>query len=73
MNFKEIADWLNENGYKTLRGKSFRNNHTHSIIKKKRSSDERFSKTYLYRRQKAVKIRRYHKGFNRWFTRERRF
>jgi len=46
MNYKEIADWLNDNGYKTLRGKKFRNNHTHSIMKKRKLSDERFSKTY---------------------------
>ena len=37
------ADWLNDNNYRTVRGKRFRNEHTHSIIKKKRLSDERFS------------------------------
>ena len=31
MNYKEVADWLNENGYKTTRGHSFKNGHTHSI------------------------------------------
>ena len=46
MNYKEIADWLNDNGYKTLRGKRFRNAHTHSIVKKKRLSIDKFSKTY---------------------------
>lgn len=46
MNYKEIADWLNDNGYKTLRGKKFRNNHTHSIMKKRKLSNERFSETY---------------------------
>ena len=45
MNYKEIADWLNENGYTTLRGKKFRNNHTHSIMKKKRLSNKIFSRT----------------------------
>ena len=46
MNYKQIADWLNDNGYKTLRGSKFRNAHTHSIIQKKRMSDSRYSKTY---------------------------
>ncbi len=36
MNFKEIADWLNENGHLTPRGNTFRNNHVHSILKKRR-------------------------------------
>jgi len=46
MNHKEIADWLNDNGYKTLRGSKFKNNHTHSILKKKRISNERFTREY---------------------------
>lgn len=45
-NFKEIADWLNDNGYKTTRGKSFRNAHTHSIIKKKKIREERLSREF---------------------------
>ena len=45
-NLKQIADWLNENGYTTLRGKKFRNNHTHSIIKKKRIRDEKLNKKH---------------------------
>ena len=36
MNFKEIADWLNENGHLTPRGNTFRNNHVHSIAKKRK-------------------------------------
>ena len=36
MNNVQIANWLNENGHQTLRGHSFRNNHVHSIVKKKR-------------------------------------
>ena len=44
LNFKQIADWLNENGYSTPRGKKFRNAHAHSIIKKKRIRDERLSR-----------------------------
>jgi|TARA_X000000950_G_scaffold277276_1_gene366449 hypothetical protein len=47
MNYKEIADWLNERDIKTARGKRFRNAHTHSILKKKRMSDDKFSRTFL--------------------------
>jgi hypothetical protein len=36
MNYKEIADWLNENGYTTVRGKRFRNADTNFILKKKK-------------------------------------
>ena len=36
MNFKEIADWLNENGHLTPRGNKFKNNHVHSIAKKRK-------------------------------------
>ena len=46
MNYKEIEDWLNENGYTTVRGKRFRNAHTHSIVKKKKRSDEKHSRLY---------------------------
>ena len=46
LNYQEIADWLNEKGYTTTRGKKFRNSHTHSIIKKKKSSDIRYNITY---------------------------
>ena len=46
MYYKEIADWLNDNGYTTTRGKKFRNAHTHSIIKKKKKSDEKHNRLY---------------------------
>ena len=46
LNYQEIADWLNERGYTTTRGKKFRNSHAHSIIKKKKSSDIRYNITY---------------------------
>ena len=36
MNYVEIANWLNKNNYKTTRGRVFRNNHVHSIVKKRR-------------------------------------
>ena len=45
-NYQQIANWLNDNGYKTLQGKKFRNNHAHSIVKKKRIRDARLSRTY---------------------------
>ena len=41
--FSQIADWLNENGYKTVTGKRFIGNHVFSILKKKRLRDERLS------------------------------
>ena len=37
---------MNDNGYKTPRGKRFRNNHVHSIVKKKRIRDVRLNRTY---------------------------
>ena len=42
--FEKIADWLNDNGYKSEKGKIFRSSHVHSIIKKKRLRDQRISK-----------------------------
>ena len=42
--FDQIAGWLNENDYPTVRGKTFRPPHVHSIVKKKRIRDERLSK-----------------------------
>ena len=46
LNLTQIANWLNENGYQTHRGHTFKNNHVHSIVKKKRVRTERLSKTY---------------------------
>ena len=46
MSFKQIAQWLNDNNYQTLRGKSFKSAHVHSIIKKKRIKDEKLEKEY---------------------------
>ena len=40
MNYVQIANWLNKYGYKTPRGNTFRNNHVHSIVKKRRGSFE---------------------------------
>ena len=46
LGYRGISYWLNENGCKTARGKMFKNTHVHSILKKKRLSEERFSKEY---------------------------
>ncbi|MCX6303979.1 MAG: recombinase family protein [Bacteroidetes bacterium] len=45
-NFKQISDWLNGNGYKTPRGKVFKENHVWSIYTKKLRSIKRFSREY---------------------------
>ena len=45
-NFQQFADWLNENGYTTVRGKRFRNAHTHSIVKKKKVREVRLNRRY---------------------------
>ena len=45
--FDQIAQWLNKKGYLSVRGKKFKNNHVHSIVKKKRLKDEKFKKEYL--------------------------
>ena len=57
-NFQQIADWLNENDYPTVRGKTFRNNHVHSIVKKKRIRDEILNQ----------QIERDYKNFDLWFV-----
>ena len=44
--FDQIADWLNRKGYLSVRGKKFRGNHVHSIVKKKRLKDEKLEKEY---------------------------
>ena len=44
--FDTIADWLNDNGYSTVRGKQFRGNHVHSIVKKKRIRDEKLEERH---------------------------
>lgn len=40
-NFKQIADWLNEQDYLTPQGKTFGASHAFSIIRKKRIRDAR--------------------------------
>ena len=46
MTFDDIAEWLNEEGYLSVRGKKFRGAHVHSIAKKKRLKDEKLEKDY---------------------------
>ena len=45
-NYTQIADWLNQNDYKTPRGKKFQGSHAHSIVKKKNLRDARLNKKY---------------------------
>ena len=44
--FDQIAEWLNKKGYLSVRGKKFKGNHVHSIMKKKRLKDEKLEKEY---------------------------
>ena len=44
--FDQIAGWLNGKGYLSVRGKKFKGNHVHSIVKKKRLKDEKLEKEY---------------------------
>ena len=46
LTFNQIADELNRKGYLSVRGKVFKGNHVHSIVKKKRMRDERFYRKY---------------------------
>ena len=46
LNFKQISDWLIENGYKTPRGKTFTHTHCWSIYQKKNRSIERFNREF---------------------------
>ena len=41
-----IAERLDEKGYLSVRGKNFKGNHVHSIVKKKRLKDEKLEKEY---------------------------
>ena len=46
LGYRKIAYWLNENQYKTYRGYKSKNNHVHSILKKRRIRNERINKPY---------------------------
>ena len=45
-NFQQIADWLNENNYKTPRNKKFLGAHAYSIVKKKRIREKKLTTMY---------------------------
>ena len=44
--FEQIPDWLYKKGYLSVRGKKFKGNHVHSIVKKKRLKDEKLERDY---------------------------
>ncbi len=46
LNYQQIADWLNQNDYKTPRGKLFHGSHAHSIVKKKKTREIRLNQMY---------------------------
>ncbi len=41
-----IAEWLNKEGYLTVRGKPFRSAHVHSILKKRLAKEELLNREY---------------------------
>ena len=46
MTFNQIAEELNKQGYLSARGKVFKGNHVHSIVKKKRLKDAKLKRDY---------------------------
>ena len=46
MTFDSIADWLNKEGYLTVRGKKFRSAHVHSILRKRLAKEELLNREY---------------------------
>ena len=42
----QIAEWLNKKVCLSVRGKKFKGNHVHSIVKKKRLKDEKLEREY---------------------------
>ena len=46
MTFDAIADWLNKEGYLTVRGKKFRSAHVHSILRKRLAKEELLNREY---------------------------
>ena len=44
--FDQIAEWLNKKGHLSVRGKKFKGNNVHSIVKKKRLKDEKLEIEY---------------------------
>ena len=46
MTFDAIAEWLNKEGYLTVRGKKFRGTHVHSILNKRLAKEELLNREY---------------------------
>ena len=46
MTFDAIAEWMNKEGYLTVRGKRFRGTHVHSILKKRLAKEELLNREY---------------------------
>ena len=46
MTFDAIAEWLNNERYRTLRGRTFRGAHVHSILKKRLAKEELLNRVY---------------------------
>ena len=46
MTFDAIAEWLNNKGYLTVRGKEFRGAHVHSILRKRLAKEELLRREY---------------------------
>ena len=46
MTLDAIAEWLNNKGYFTVRGKKFRGAHVHSILKKRLAKEELLRREY---------------------------
>jgi hypothetical protein len=46
MTFDAIADWLNKEGYLSVRGKKFRGTHVHSILTKRLAKEEFLNREY---------------------------
>ena len=44
--FDQIAKWLSNKGYLSVRGKKFKGDHVHSIVKKKRLKDKKLDREY---------------------------
>ena len=43
----QISEWLNEKGYLSVRGKKFKGNNVHSMVKKKKLKDKKLETDYL--------------------------
>ena len=44
--FDQIAEWLNKKGYLSVRGKKFKGNHIHSIVKKRLAKEELLNRKF---------------------------